>query len=241
MATPEFTFQLDPGALADVKPFGSGGPPEAGYYKAKIKAIEGTDDPNRGKLVLVVEADAAIGQAAHDGELWDSIRRPVPNPGKDPEIEKTNGYALREIRGLLESAGHDAAVIGANAVSHLWLIGRYVYIAYVPPVQNGQGGAKYADYTYLTESVWSARKASGVKPERRSGAAAGNAAGGPPPAFQPPPQVGGAPASFQAPPAFQPPPQGAPAQGAPAGFQPPPTTAPQGFQPPPAFQPPPGR
>lgn len=218
----DFQFQLSPGALQGVKAFGGGFPP-AGYYAGKVIAIEATDKPSSGKMVIPVDGH----------EVWEWLNTAVPNPGNDPEIDRKNKNAEKKIRSILESIGYGGAQIDAGPVSHAWIVNQVVYFAYVPPVQGVQDS--YAQVDFLTKDKWEAQKASGQAPARRD-RAAGNAGGAAPQGFSAPPGVPAAGQGFAAPPAA--------AQGfaAPAGFAAPPAAAPTvpgpvngGFAAPPAM------
>jgi hypothetical protein len=80
MSTP-FNFLNPAGELAGTKAFGSGGPPQSGYYCVKIDRIESTDNPASGKMILTIPAVAEFNQAGHDGAVWAWWNNTVANPG----------------------------------------------------------------------------------------------------------------------------------------------------------------
>lgn len=148
-------------AFQGVRSFGAGAP-EAGFYQVSIVKVETNPNDKPGKRRLHVQFEDGF-------RMFEFMNLPYDENGNlfSGLSENQVKGQLGAIRTILESLGYDAATIeGAGEISDSWFLfadnhGRKGYVEFVPG-QKGVQGSFSTIKSWLSESAYTARKASGV-------------------------------------------------------------------------------
>ena len=157
-------------AFQGVRSFGAGAP-EAGFYEVSIVKVEANPNDKPSKRRLHVQFDGGF-------RMFEFMNLPYDDNGNlfSGLSENQVRGQLGAIRTILESLGYDGASIEAGEITDGWFLvdqnhGRKGYIEFVPG-QKGVQGSFSTIKSWLTQSQYQARKASGASSAATSVASA---------------------------------------------------------------------